>query len=505
MISMNFFVCELVQESNSFNPKLTDIEAFQPTGIYEGPALLAAGSRAGATVCGMLDTVRQAGHTAIGGIRMRAGSDGPVNHKLAKDFIQRTVGALDKIPEVMLVSLHGATVSDTSEDVCGDILEAIRNKVGQECIIAVTCDLHANITNKFINNCDLLCGYQSYPHLDQYETGCRAAKLAIDMVAGKNYKTVCVRLPMMAPAHGYTTTSGALHTLMQKGHTFVKEGRLADFSVFQVQPWLDVNEIASAVVVISEDRADACNIAAEMARDEFELRRELLGTPLYSVEEVIEKARKNTCDAPVVLVDSADSPNAGATGDCATVIEKLLPYKDELSIAVAVIDPPAVKKAFELGVGGNGDFTLGATLAPKLSKPVSVKNCTVKSLHCGDFILEGPAERKQYRSVGKSAVLVTGNMQILVSVAGHNNGDKQFYRGFGIEPTLCNLVCVKACTSFRAGYESISAEICNAATPGAAGPLLTGLPFERLPHPFFPFEEISREQITEPITFRGKE
>lgn len=73
-----------------------------------------------------------------------------------------------------------------------------------------------------------------------------------------------------------------------------------------------------------------------------------------------------------------------------------------------------------------------------------------------------------------------------------------FYRSFGIEPENCDLVCVKACTSFRAGYEPIASEICNENTPGAAGVVLTDLPFEKRPVPMFPFDKIAEKNISEP-------
>ncbi len=502
-----FFICEFVQESNSFNPTLSGLDDFAAWGILEGEALPAAGSKAGPTPSGMLSVLKAAGYPVSGGVRMRAGSSGPVDHRVVDWFMEKTLTALQEstTPDVLLVSLHGATVSDTSEDVCGDILERLRAQVGEGPIIAATADLHGNITDKFIRNCDILCGYQSYPHLDLYETGERAARLAIEMLEGKEYKTVCVRLPMMAPAHGYTTNTGALCKLMQKGHTLVKEGKIADFTVFQVQPWMNIRDIASTVVIVAEDAEYAAALATEMAEEQWALRQELLGAPLYTVDEVIQIAKENTADAPVVLVDSADSPNAGAVGDCATVIEKLLPHKDALRMAVAVSDVPAVEQAFALGVGGKGDFTLGATVAPKLSRPVLVKDCTVQSLHSGEWVMEGPSERGQRRTNGKTAVLTAGGLQILICEQAMYNGDRQFFRKFGIEPTLCDLVCVKACTSFRAGYAPISADICNAATPGAAGPVLTALPYTKLPKPFFPFEEIGKEHITPPIIFRGKE
>ena len=53
-----------------------------------------------------------------------------------------------------------------------------------------------------------------------------------------------------------------------------------------------------------------------------------------------------------------------------------------------MVDAPAVAKAYELGVGGRADFVLGGTVAPTLSAPVEVKDCVVRSLLSGDFVLE---------------------------------------------------------------------------------------------------------------------
>ena len=447
------FICGLVQESNSFNPVLTDFEDFSTSGIYDGQALLDSDGRAGETLNGMICAARQRGLELVGGRRMRSKSGGPVAHAVVEDFLGRTLegirgaGALDGV----LLSLHGATVSDRSDDVCGDIVQAVRRAVGQKAAIAVSLDLHGNVTRKMMENADFVCGYQTYPHLDLYEVGLRAARLLADRLEGRPLVTVCAAIPMIAPPHGYTTTRGSLHELMERGHALVRAGQIADFSVFQAQPWLDVSELASTVVVTADSREAAVKAARELTAMEFALRHELQGEKLWSVEQVIQAARDNTLDKPVVLVDSADSPNAGANGDSAAVLEKLLPFRDELYCALSVNDAAAVERAFSMGVGARGDFVLGASLAPGLSRPVEVKDAVVRSLHMGRFRLQGPAERGQMRNVGRSVVLEAGKLQILVFVRAQNCGDRQFYRAFGIEPDLCGLVCVKACTSFRAG------------------------------------------------------
>ena len=68
-MNKRIFVCGLLQESNSFNPVLSTFEDFVGAGIYEGDALVRAGERAGATIHGMLNCIKDTGCEAVGGVR----------------------------------------------------------------------------------------------------------------------------------------------------------------------------------------------------------------------------------------------------------------------------------------------------------------------------------------------------------------------------------------------------------------------------------------------------
>ena len=493
------FVCGFRQESNSFNPLLEELEKFESFGIHEGKE---AGKNFEA-VRGMYKTLEENNIASVDGVVMRSSSGGPIKSRVAEWFLEKIIKKLkeNKVDGV-LVALHGATVSDKSEDVCGEIVERIREIVGENVPISASFDLHGNITEKMIKNVDYISGFQAYPHLDQFNTGVRAAKRIVEHLSGNKKKTVCVSIPMIAPAHGYTTETGSLNKLKKRAESLVEKGEICDFTIFQVQPWLDVSEMNSVVVVIDKNEDKAREVAISLAKENFSIRNELLGSPLITVKEVIEKAIKNNTDKPIVLVDSADSPNAGSTGDSAAVIGELISYKDTLSCAVAVTDIPAVEKAFSLGAGAKSDFELGASIAPKITKKVILKDAVIKSLHDGIFYMYGPQEKGYKRNVGKTAILQAGKILVHVSSNGNFEGDLNFYRTFGIEPLECDLVCVKACTSFRAGYEPIAAEICNANTPGAAGVVLTDLPFEKRPVPMYPFEEITEKNISKPKVCR---
>ncbi len=484
------FVCGFSQESNSFNPALSDYEVFAKNGIFKGGGL-PEGKTCLPPADGMLKVLSEAGFDVHCGVIMRAGSGGPIRQEVADDFLEKTLADLRKIrPDGVAIAMHGATVSDKNEDVCGQILAAIRGEVGEKVPISASFDLHANITEKVARSADFVSGFQTYPHLDQVETGERAARRLVETLSGEKIFVYRKAIPMIAPAGGYTTEKGALNEIVRYAKGLIQSRKIVDYSLFEVQPWLDVKEMASVVIVMARDEKTARDVAEELAEKNRAIRKELQGPALFSIEEVIEKALTNKTGKPVVLVDSDDSPNAGSTGDSALVVEKLLPYCETLSAAACVLDVSAAEKAFSLGVGARADFTLGATKAPLLTAPVTVRDAEVVGLYEGHFIMQGPQEAGRQRNIGPTAVLQKGGLRIHVFSLSSNAGDLNFYKSFGTDPQACDLVSVKACTSFRAGYEPIAAEICSTHTAGAAGSRLTELPFRNRPVPLYPFEEI---------------
>ena len=496
------FLCRFSQESNAFNPVLADFSDFN---IRLSPTQkMVSDGDCGLMAKGAFDELKRNNFDILLGDFYWAGSGAPIKSEVINAFTDSTISSLKKLSDLdaVCIVMHGATMSDTSDDVCGDIIKKVRKCVNDNVIISVSFDLHANVTEKVMRNANFVSGYQTYPHLDLYETGVRSAERIVEFFNGKKTYTAMAKVPMIAPAHAYTTSTRELKTLMDRAKEYKESGKIVDYSIFQVQPWLDVKDMASTILITATDEESAIRIANEFAIEEFNLRKDLQGSPLISVEEVVVKALENKTNKPVILCDSADSPNAGANGDSAFVLERLLPYKDKLKCAVAVVDKNAVDKAYSLGVGGVGDFIIGGVSAPKLSKPVVVKNAEVITLSDGVFYRVGPQEKGQKQENGLTAVIKTGEIYIHLSYKGKVIGDRGYFESVGINVCECDLVSVKACTSFRAGYEPISAMICNAETSGAAGTDLLSLPFNKRPKPLYPFEEITKEDITKAKIYR---
>lgn len=493
---LKVLLAEFHQESNSFNPIPCTLDYFEKGRIYEGDEIINNLSGKPCVIAGMIDAVADSNVKVIPSYSMFTMSGGPVEHTVVEHFIDKVKKCINENYPVdaIFLSLHGATQTTEYEDCSGYIIEVLRNEIGEDAVIAVATDLHANVTQKMVENSSIICAYHTYPHVDHYETGYRTSKLGLSaLLEGLKPKMVRIGIPMIVPASTYSTLSGPFSELMDYAKSLMNNKKILDFSIYQMQPWLDVEDAASSIIVIDDNEANALKYAYEFAQRLFDLR-EAFQPNLHTIEEVITIAEKNFEEGPVILVDSADSTNAGATGDSVEVVRRILKVNSKVKTAIAIVDAQASNQAHEIGVGNNVTFTIGGTRLPNINRPLQVE-AYIKSLHDGVFIQEGPAGKGMVNKIGPTAVLQVGNIDILVCHHIFGNGDPQLFRAFGIEPTFYQLVVVKACTSFRAAYSQLTNKIYETDTPGAASVNLNSLPFKRLPKEFYPFSNLENKRI----------
>src|SRR3546814_5256397 len=75
-------------------------------------------------------------------------------------------------------------VVEGTEDGEGTLLEQIR-AIAPELPIAVTLDLHCNLTPKMVGNCTALIGYKTYPHVDMDVVADRIGRVVMPVIAGQ--------------------------------------------------------------------------------------------------------------------------------------------------------------------------------------------------------------------------------------------------------------------------------------------------------------------------------
>lgn len=486
-------VAEFHQETNIFNEMIwTEARFRSDVYVFGNEVLERYHSQTASTVNGIVQTCQKHGYDVIPVCAMHTTSGGAVDQAVADQFLFHVLEAYRKNPDVagFFLALHGATQSTEIEDICGYILERIRRSAGNDVVITVGCDLHANVTHNCMKYADCICGFQTYPHVDQYETGCRSAEIGIALLEGKtSLYWARAYLPMIVPATGYSTEYGAFKRIMDLAQSYMESGEIVDVSLFQMQPWLDVSEAGSAVLVAAETESQAlsyCRLLAEMLYE----NRENFWPELCRLNEAVELAKRTPAGRPVILVDAGDSPGAGALGNSAFVLGELMKRGEPVQTAFAMMDPTAVDQAFQAGCGSKEIFRLGGTL----EFPAVV----MALYEDGVFVQEGPVDKGLLRNLGRTARICTERTEVLICEHLCGTGDLQMYRHFGIEPTNCQMVVIKASMSFRSAYERIASEICVVGTEGASSPDLIGFPYRMLPENFYPFRKKPLETISEP-------
>lgn len=488
---MEILVTEFRQESNSFSPVPSDLAFWKHNGWVLAPGdVHGAHAGSGSALDGMLDEIGAVAPDArvIFGPAYYAQSGGTATQDVMDLYVDELleVLAVETALAAIIFSFHGALQTTAFDDAEAEVLRRVREVVGQDVIFAVSTDMHGYISRPFAERADVICGYQTYPHVDFHETGVRAARLALLLLDKSNSNPVqaWAPVPMIVSASAYNSLEGPFADLIDHGHKLVESGDIIDFTVYQMQPWLDVKEPNSAVVVIAEDAKGAQSVA-ELLAEELYSARHAFRTELSTIDEAIDMAASPESVKPVIVVDSADSNNAGAPGDSMAVAASLLERSSMPRSATVVSDAGAAELAHELGVGGTALFTIGGSMDPHA--PQISATGSIRSLHDGVFRPEHVGHTGDLVRVGRAAVVQFGNLDVIVCEHIAGNGDPQLYRAFGIEPKMYDLIVVKANTSFRAGYREIGGTIVLTDTPGAAAADVSELSFERLPPTIYPW------------------
>jgi len=475
-------VFEFHQETNTFNPITTPFSRFQSDCVFEGADVFERTVKSGGMVAGGVAAITQAGGEVLPTVFMHASSGGRVEDKVFTYLLERLKFYMETEEfDGIYAALHGATCTESMDDACGTLLEYIRSLAGDK-VVAASFDLHANITEKVLKNADFICGYNTYPHVDLYQTGYRAAAFCMERLSGKQHAMAAAGVSILLPPAGYTNLEGPFADLIAKGKDMVAAGQIRDFTLFPVQPWLDIDPIESRVVTIGDDASLAKACADILAAGLFALRDDVQ-TPLVPVDDIIAYAEKNDTGKPVILADSADSPNGGCVGDSPVVALRLQALGSRVKTCMFVVDPAAVEQAYALGVGGKGAFSVGAGFTKGMPGPFRAEG-KVRSLHDGYFCPEKHLEKY----LGRCAVVSFGNTDMLLCCQGSASGSPMIFRHFGMEPLHYDLVVVKANTSFRVPYRAISDLIYVADAPGAGASNLKRMPFEKLPRHRYPFD-----------------
>ena len=282
-------VASIIQETNTFSANRTTMQDFEIQGIWLGAEAEKNSQGMNIEVTGSLEQLRAHGFEAIPLMRAWAMSGGILLDSefakmktLLKDQIS-TAGKLDGL----ILNLHGALVNESDDHTDAQITEYAREILGADVPIVVTHDLHGNPSRRIVAASNGLIGFRTYPHIDQGDTGRRAADLMNQLLTNsRTLGTVLKKLNMIIPAETMGTSDQPLLGIRELADTLIDD-EILDISLFPVQPWIDVSEVGFGITVVHAGNIERANACAEVIRTAlWNIHKEFQAT-LYSVEDTI--------------------------------------------------------------------------------------------------------------------------------------------------------------------------------------------------------------------------
>jgi len=486
----------ITHEANSFCPHVTTLADFQGRQLARGDAILDAWESTRTEQAGATSVLTRVPRCqVVPTLLARALSGAPPRAETFRALLDELLARLQDagpLDGVFLV-LHGAMMAEGTPDATGEILAQVRALIGPDVPVVGTLDLHANVTQRMVDEATALVGYHTAPHVDMFEAGRTAAQLLLGCVRGEiEPVTALVRLPMLLPPENSTHAWGPLAEVLGMALAAEKEEGILHAGVYPVQPWLDTADVACAVTVIADGDQAVAEAHAQAIARAFWARRRAFTTELIPPAQAVRRALARE-EGTVILCDSADATTSGSTGDSTAVLRAVLDAAQEGAMPsghvalLNVVDPPAVAAAVEAGVGAIVTLDVGGLLAPRYFQPVRITG-RVKTLSDGVFTFQGPGMRGVAHHMGRTAVLYAGGIHLVMMERAVSQWDPQLYRSVGEESSAARIVLVKSPMAFRAAYEGLYDEVIVVQAPGAADPNLASLPWQHLPRPIYPLD-----------------
>ncbi|MGE8318786.1 MAG: M81 family metallopeptidase [Comamonas sp.] len=492
---MRFVIALMRHETNTFAPATTPLASFNrgsdnDNPLYGEKALRACAGTNNAAAA-FIDLALRQGDEVVMPIMANAVPSGIVTAQAFEYMCSQIVASVAQGCDAVLLDLHGAMVTEEFDDAEGELLRRIRAQ-SPGIPIAVGLDLHANFSDAMIANATVITGYRTYPHIDIYETGERAARTLMAAMRG-DVKPVLLRrtLPMLTHTLRQSTREEPMQSIMARVVAAERDGEVLNASLFGGFPMADIPHVGMSVVIVADAAKlpSARQLLDELSQMAWSRRHEFIAE-LEPMEKSIAHA-KSLDQYPVVLVDHGDNCASGGTTDQMEVLAEALAQGLENMVAGPFCDPEAVARLLAAGVGNTLTLDVGGrTDIPALGTTGSPLRLTgkVKCISDGSYVVTGPMFTGVRMSLGRSAVLEVGSNLVVVCEKPQEPFDLGIYSHLGIDPTRMQYILLKSRQHFRAAFEPIAAHLVWVAGPGVCSSDYSRFTFRNLRRPIFPLD-----------------
>lgn len=486
-------------ESNSFSTPMTKAD-FHAYLHLTGDAILqdaeSANPRQMKESVGFQSEIRRRGGIDPVPLILTSGSTGgPVEHAFLEETIAaaqdaiRAAGPLDGL----YICNHGAMTTTEDEDGDGLFYAAMRAAVGPDLPIVATLDPHANVSDRMLGAVDAVVAYRTDPHVDHKERGAEATALLTEIWDGMRPEIVAVRLPIVPPNVSLFTAAGPFAELVQLGQARMSPA-IASVSVLGGFAFSDTSKNGLHVIVTGRnDRAAATALCREIAELAWANRDRFICEAM-PVQEAVARAVATGNDPTLprtIYSDLGDNCGAGGPANTLWMLEAMHAAGARGVLIAHFCDPALARLAHEKGVGARFDADFAGDPwqrddGGRFGAPVEVL-----ALHQGDLVGRHGIIKGRTVNAGRTALLKLDEMFVTVTERRAQCNDPVYLEALGVDLSSLRGLVVKLRATFRNAFDEDFApdDMLFVDTPGRTSPMLSRLPFERLPRPVLPLDE----------------
>jgi microcystin degradation protein MlrC len=446
----------LFHEANAYSPARTTLEDFERMHLLEGDALERATRLRGvelksfmphAELTGFRQAARLAGDvTCIPLVSALAVPGGPLARASFDELVSRLLERITaSLPlDGVYLALHGSMqVEGLTEAPEAHLLRRVRELCGPRIKIAVSYDLHANLSEGLVAPADVLVAYRTNPHWDLAPTGYRAGSRLLRAIRGEIRPVHAWRkLPMVLGGGTTIDFLAPMRGVMRFMRGLEDDPRVVSASLFMVHPYTNAEKIGWAVHVSTNDDPVLADELADRLADRAWAMRHVPLPPMHEADEAVREARTSRWRklGPVTFIDVDDIVGAGAPGGNTHIVEELLESGRDLRAYVPVHDPALVDELRDAPLGSRRDVVLRGT--PGYEMPPVPLSAVVAARAVTDF--------------GNVVRLDVGKLHVVVSDQPPLPIHPSFWRAVGLSARRADVVVQKNFFHYRMFYATTS-------------------------------------------------
>lgn len=460
----------ILQETNTYSPLKETYDSFQH---YRGEALFNHLHTSPARL------IEEAGHTVVPAVYASVIPSGPLEAPEFERFLEEFLSCCTDGIDGIWLSLHGAMTVPGIGSAEAYLLKRLRERYGGRMPVFGSFDFHGNMSRELVSQINYITAYYTAPHVDIYETGCRAVRALIGCVEGKPLPhSRYIPIPMVMPGELVITGDWPASYFQQRLRALEKETGIEALSLFCGFAWSDCPRNRMAITV-SDSRMDPValekvrELAAELwsMRDEFSYGEAKALEPRAAVEFAASGSMPK-----IMISDTGDNITAGCAGDQALLAGLMIDAGLQNALVAGLVDRPAVDACFAHEIGQVLTLDIGGTIDPENSVRIRVS---------GELIHKRVFDAEELSTPLRIAVLRVGGVDLLLTSQRYSVISRKRINDTGLRYDSYRIIAVKLGYLFPdfSGQNPCSV---LALTPGNACQDTAGIAYTDGPERYYP-------------------